>query len=151
MRKVDELFAHYGESHQNKTNKAIHFIAVPSILLSIVALIWSIPFPKILPEGMQNFVNWASILIAISMYYYWNLSKSLAIGMLLLFGLFSWIIVSIEQTGFPLWQASLIIFVIAWIFQFVGHKIEGKKPSFLEDVQYLLIGPYWILHFIYSY
>jgi len=45
---------------------------------------------------------------------------------------------------------SLGIFVIAWIGQFIGHKIEGKKPSFLEDLQFLLIGPAWLLHFIYK-
>jgi uncharacterized membrane protein YGL010W len=45
---------------------------------------------------------------------------------------------------------SLIIFAVAWVFQFVGHKIEGAKPSFLEDLQFLLIGPAWLLHFIYK-
>ena len=47
-------------------------------------------------------------------------------------------------------KTSLIIFVIAWIGQFIGHKIEGKKPSFFEDIQFLLIGPAWLLSFIYN-
>ena len=51
------------------------------------------------------------------------------------------------QTGLLILSVS--IFVIAWIGQFIGHKIEGAKPSFFEDLQYLLIGPAWLLHFIY--
>ena len=58
---------------------------------------------------------------------------------------------SIEQNyQRPLWIFSVIIFVIAWIGQFIGHKIEGKKPSFIEDLQFLLIGPAWLLSFIYK-
>jgi uncharacterized membrane protein YGL010W len=49
----------------------------------------------------------------------------------------------------PLWLVSAIVFVVAWIGQFYGHKVEGKKPSFLKDIQFLLIGPAWLLHFIY--
>jgi uncharacterized membrane protein YGL010W len=45
---------------------------------------------------------------------------------------------------------SLAVFVVAWIVQFYGHKIEGKKPSFLKDVQFLMIGPAWLMHFIYK-
>ena len=46
------------------------------------------------------------------------------------------------------WIIYLSIFVITWIFQFIGHKIEGKKPSFLKDLQFLLVRPIWLLHFI---
>ena len=48
-----------------------------------------------------------------------------------------------------LWQACLILFVVGWLFQFIGHKVEGKKPSFFEDLQFLLIGPAWLLAAIY--
>ena len=44
----------------------------------------------------------------------------------------------------------LLIFIIAWVGQFIGHKIEGQKPSFFEDIQFLLIGPAWIISFIYK-
>ena len=45
---------------------------------------------------------------------------------------------------------SIIVFIFAWILQFLGHKIEGKKPSFFKDIQFLLIGPAWLLAFIYN-
>ena len=51
---------------------------------------------------------------------------------------------------YPLWQTAIVIFVVAWIGQFVGHKIEGKKPSFFKDLQFLLVGPMWLMHFIYK-
>jgi len=50
----------------------------------------------------------------------------------------------------PLWQSSMVLFVLAWIGQFIGHKIEGKKPSFLEDLQFLMIGPAWLIGYIYK-
>ena len=49
-----------------------------------------------------------------------------------------------------IWKSSLIIFTLAWIGQFIGHKIEGQKPSFFEDFKFLLIGPAWLLSFIYK-
>lgn len=52
------------------------------------------------------------------------------------------------QFGRQSWIIYLAVFVITWIFQFIGHKIEGKKPSFLKDLQFLLIGPIWLLGFI---
>jgi uncharacterized membrane protein YGL010W len=56
----------------------------------------------------------------------------------------------IAGTGSPLWMVSIIIFAVAWIGQFYGHKVEGKKPSFFKDLQFLLIGPAWLMHFIYK-
>jgi uncharacterized membrane protein YGL010W len=50
----------------------------------------------------------------------------------------------------PLWLVSLVIFAVAWIGQFYGHKVEGKKPSFFKDIQFLLIGPAWLMHFVYK-
>lgn len=151
LSKADQLFEKYGESHQNRINKMIHWIAVPSIVFSLLGLIWSIPFPsQLLPASIAPFVNWASIGIAFALYYYYRLSPSLAFAMVILtFGM-SMTIVQIEQANIPVWKVSLIVFVIAWIFQFIGHKIEGKKPSFIDDVQYLLIGPLWLMHFVFK-
>ena len=152
-RPVDVYFDKYQESHNNQTNEIIHWICVPLIVFSLLGLVWAIPFPYIGFLGRYNgFVNWASFLIAFSIYYYYRLSPVLSYMMLLLVFLMSWGIVSLEnweKVGGPsLWQVSLAIFALAWIGQFIGHKIEGKKPSFLDDVKFLLIGPIWLLHFI---
>jgi uncharacterized membrane protein YGL010W len=49
----------------------------------------------------------------------------------------------LEGLSVPVWQVCVGIFVVMWILQFVGHHVEGKKPSFLKDVQFLLVGPAW--------
>jgi uncharacterized membrane protein YGL010W len=153
VRTVDVYFAKYAECHQNKTNVAIHFICVPLIVFSILGLVWSIPFPYFKFLGSYNGVfNWASFLIAFSIYYYLKLSPVLSYLMLfILFG-FSYGIIQLEQwykTGGPaLWLVCLIIFLISWVGQLIGHKIEGKKPSFLDDIKFLLISPIYLIHLI---
>jgi uncharacterized membrane protein YGL010W len=153
MRRIDQLLTEYGESHQNSTNKLIHWICVPLIFFSVIGLIASIPsgiVQSFLGEG-NPYANWATIgLIAVTAYYV-SLSIPLSIGMIA----FSLLCLFMAKTiaGWniaPLWAVSLIIFALAWVGQFYGHKVEGKKPSFLKDVQFLLIGPAWLMHFIYK-
>jgi uncharacterized membrane protein YGL010W len=153
LRPVDLYFEQYAESHQNRTNELIHWICVPLIMFSLIGLVWSIPFPYIKLLGQYNgYFNWASFLIAFAIYYYLRLSPMLSYVMLFVLFAFSYGIISLEgwqKAGGPMvWQVSSAIFVIAWIGQFIGHKIEGKKPSFLDDIKFLLIGPIWLLHFV---
>lgn len=152
-RPIDVYFDQYTENHKNPTNKLIHWICVPLILFSIVGLAWAIPFPFIKLLGKYNgYFNWASFLIAFLIYYYLKLSPVLSYLMIfVLFGL-SFGVIQLEQLqkagGPALWLVSLVIFVVAWAGQFIGHKIEGKRPSFLDDLKFLLIGPAWLLHFL---
>jgi uncharacterized membrane protein YGL010W len=152
MRKIDVLLEEYGESHQNATNKAIHWICVPLIFFSVVGLIASIPpgpVQAIFGEG-NPYANWATIVLIFVIAYYITLSIWLTIGMAL-FGLLCLMIIQmIAAAGLPVWLVSIVIFVLAWIGQFYGHKVEGKKPSFLKDIQFLMIGPAWLMHFIYK-
>lgn len=149
MKTIDHLLSQYGESHQNSTNKIIHWFCVPLIMFSIVGLLMSLPFP--VDKGFLS--NWGTIALFLALLYYLRLSFPLFFGFLLIAG-------ALVLGNFAIWEAlgesnlyllytSLIVFIIAWIGQFYGHKIEGKKPSFLKDIQFLLIGPAWLLHFIY--
>jgi len=152
-RPVDVYFDKYAENHQNPTNKAIHWICVPLIVFSLFGLVWAIPFPHIAFMGRYNdYINWASFLLAFSCYYYYRLSPVLSYFMVLVLFAFSYVIIDLaawhNTGGPPLWESSLAIFVLAWIGQFIGHKIEGKKPSFFDDLKFLLIGPIWLLHFL---
>jgi len=135
-------------SHKNPTNKLIHWICVPSIVLSIVFLLSSIPTPSMMEEIN---LNWSHVIIMLALFYYMFLSTTLALGMLLIFSAFSFITKFVsESSSYPNWGIGLTIFVLAWLGQFYGHKIEGKKPSFLKDVQFLMIGPIWLLNFVYK-
>ncbi|WP_057938680.1 Mpo1 family 2-hydroxy fatty acid dioxygenase [Algoriphagus resistens] len=153
MRKIDALFLEYGMSHQNVTNKLIHWFCVPAIFFSIVGLLFSIPpgpLPTLMPF-LENFANWATIVLALVLFYYLLLSTPLTLGMFL-FSALCLAVANFIDLYFPgkLWMISLGIFLLSWILQFYGHKIEGKKPTFLKDLQFLLIGPAWLMHFIYK-
>jgi uncharacterized membrane protein YGL010W len=152
-RPVDVYFNKYAESHQNPQNKLIHWICVPLIVFSLLGLVWAIPFPYIKFLGQYNgFFNWASFLIAFAIYFYYKLSPTLSYLMFILVFAFCYGISELQgwqKAGGPmLWQTCLVIFVLSWTGQFIGHKIEGKKPSFLDDIKFLLIGPIWLLHFV---
>ena len=140
MKSIEQLIEEYGESHQNSTNKAIHWICVPLIMLSLLALISMIPFPihditLFSINGEKVFLNWTIIFLLFAVIFYLRLSISIAVGMLFIaigmIASINWI----ELFDPTIWRLSLSIFVIAWIGQFIGHKIEGKKPSFFEDLQ----------------
>jgi uncharacterized membrane protein YGL010W len=149
MRSVDTLLDEYGESHRHPVNKLIHWIAVPTIVWTVIALLWSIPFPFALDlPGVP--VNWATLALLLAQVYWFRLSLKLGAGLLLYNIFLIQLTVLIQQTESPpLWQLALGVFVIAWILQFIGHAIEGKRPSFFTDVRFLLIGPAWLLAFLY--
>lgn len=150
MRKIDKLLSEYGESHQNATNKAIHWICVPLIFFCVVGLIASIP-SQILQDSWGSYFNWAVIAMILVLVYYLTLSFSLTVGMALFAFLCLYVARMISLSGIaPLWLVCLVVFILAWIGQFYGHNVEGKKPSFLKDIQFLLIGPAWLMHFIYK-
>jgi uncharacterized membrane protein YGL010W len=147
-RRIDLLLAEYGESHQNPTNKAIHWVAVPVIAWSVIAILWVLPTPGLFHDA--PYLNWATIVCALAVIYYLTLSIPLAIGMTV-FSLISIAIIRLLENTISIkleWIAGAL-FIFAWVFQFAGHEVEGKKPSFLKDLQFLLIGPAWLMHFLY--
>jgi len=149
MKTIDTLLDEYGESHVNRLNKIIHWICVPVIVWTVVALVWSIPFPWSIGSGIVP-VNWAVISLVLAQIYYFSLSRRLGMGLLLYNLVMLWLTAIIEQASpWPLWQVALAVFVPAWIGQFIGHILEGKRPSFFKDVQFLLIGPAWLMSFVY--
>ncbi|MFB9842716.1 Mpo1 family 2-hydroxy fatty acid dioxygenase [Mucilaginibacter ginsenosidivorans] len=151
QRPIDALFDQYAENHQNPANKLIHWICVPVIIFSLFGLFWAIPFPYLKFLGVYNgYVNWASFLMAGMIFYYYRLSPKLSYIMLLVLFVFSYFVTLLADWqssggGPALWLVSTILFVLAWVGQFIGHKIEGKRPSFLTDLKFLLIGPIWLL------
>ena len=147
-RRIDRLLAEYGESHQNIVNKLIHWLAVPVIAWCVLALLWVTPFPAAFE--FVGGLNWAWVLTGVAILYYLTLSLPLAIGMAgFAAACLSLVVAYLNWGDLPLWQFAIALFVVAWLFQFLGHKIEGRRPSFFKDIQFLLIGPAWLMSFIF--
>jgi len=148
-RNIDRWFAHYAADHRNPGNQRIHVVAVPLILWSVVALLWCLPVPGTwFRQGL-----WAALAMFVAWSFYWRASRSLGLGMLAWFVLLAWLtrwLHALIGTRQLLWLA-VGVFVVAWIAQFVGHgkRFENKRPSFLTDLTYLLIGPAWVLAKLY--
>jgi len=134
LRKVENLFERYGESHRDPVNKAIHWVCVPLITWSVLAALWAWS-----PVA-------AYVAIALALAFYVWLSPALAIGML---GVIAAMVYPLPLLGNHVLFVAGSVFVLAWIGQFIGHVVEGRKPSFFEDVKFLLIGPVWLLGFVY--
>lgn len=129
MKSITEWFDEYSESHQNPTNKQIHWLCVPAILFSIIGIIAH--FSTLL----------TALLLVLTLVFYARLDLVLAVAMAALLVVMAWLIYTLPVgVGF-----YIAIFVIAWVGQFYGHKVEGKKPSFFKDLQFLLIGPIWCM------
>lgn len=129
MKSITEWFDEYSESHQNPTNKQIHWLCVPAILFSIIGIIAH--FSTLL----------TALLLVLTLVFYARLDLVLAVAMAALLVVMAWLIYTLPvEVGF-----YIAIFVIAWVGQFYGHKVEGKKPSFFKDLQFLLIGPVWCM------
>ena len=150
MRTIRQWLDEYSDSHRHPTNKAIHWVCVPAILFSVLGLLWLIPVPEI--AAISPWVNWATLLMALAIVYYLILAPALAAGMavaaLVMFAVIYRLDVALT---FPPWQLFAGIFIVAWIGQFIGHEIEGKKPSFFKDLQFLLIGPAWLMADLYRH
>jgi uncharacterized membrane protein YGL010W len=139
MRPLNDWLAEYSTSHQNPVNKRLHWLCVPLITASIIGLLWTLS-PIV-----------ALILLILAMVFYARLSSRLfllmsvgAVAIVTMVWALSVIIIS------PLLQASfyLGVFIVGWIGQFYGHAVEGKKPSFFKDLQFLLIGPAWCAQYM---
>lgn len=130
VRRVDQLLAHYGESHKNPVNERIHFVAIPLIAVSLLGLLFAV-HPWL-----------AYAFVAASMVYYARLSAVFFVWMTLISAV---MLAAVHAMGSNVLWLSTVIFVVAWIFQFIGHHVEGRKPSFVEDLQYLWVGPIFVL------
>jgi len=143
----------YGVSHQNSTNKTIHWVCVPVIFFSVIGLFALVPhnfMSQYFSPTLAPFVHFGTVFILLGVFFFFRLSLSIALGMLVVSGTIIYLQgLLMQQDLIPFWLINTILFVVAWIGQFIGHKIEGEKPSFLDDLQFLLIGPAWLLHFIY--
>ena len=142
-REIDRLLGNYSEDHRNPANVAVHHVCVPLIVWAVIAALWCIPVaPGVGKPGL-----WAALAMVGALGYYFRLSRPIGVAALALFVVLGAVTDLLYRTlgapGLLLLAAS--VFVLAWVGQFIGHTWEGKRPSFLTDLVYLLIGPIWII------
>jgi uncharacterized membrane protein YGL010W len=147
MRSVDQWLDDYGNSHRHPVNKAFHWVCVPAIVLTVLGALSLVPLPAL--TARWDWANLGTLTALLALLYYFRLSPALALGVLPLLVLAFAGIDALAALRWPLWQSCLAIFVLAWIGQFIGHAVEGRRPSFFKDLQFLLIGPVWLLAFVY--
>lgn len=133
MKTLDAWLDEYGESHQNPVNKTIHWICVPIIYFCVFGMLWA----------AHPYAAWAGLAIALA--FYFTVSVPLAVGMIII----TLAMLALISVTPQILAVSIVLFVLAWIGQFYGHYVEGKKPSFFKDLQFLLVGPIWLLNFVY--
>lgn len=133
----------YSQDHQHPINRLLHWICVPLIVWSALALLWTVPVPaSLLHPGA-----WAVFAIVLAFAWYWKRSHRLGAALLIALAILAlvcaWVYVPLGPARMH-WLA-LGVFAIAWIGQFIGHLFEGRRPSFLTDLAYLLVGPAWLM------
>ena len=134
-RAIDVLLARYGESHRNPVNELIHIVCIPAIVFSLLGILWAL-HPAV-----------ALLVVAAALAYYVTLSRTFALGMGVMAGAMLLVLAMLpDGTVLP---TAIGVFVAAWLGQFIGHHIEGKKPSFFDDLRFLLIGPLFVLSILY--
>ena len=147
---ADQWFADYGESHQHQANELIHWVCVPVIFFCVLGLLWCVPVPEAWQERVPWF-SWTLLAMAAAMMFYVRLSPRLSAGLLCFMAICYWGIATLDLLAhWPVGKICAVAFVLAWIGQFIGHRIEGRRPSFLKDLVFLLIGPAWLMSMVYK-
>lgn len=148
IRTADIWLEQYAKHHQHPANKVLHWLCVPAVVVAIVGLLWSLPVPAAFGD-ISPALNWGTTFLLAAVVYYFIMSIPLALGMLPVVLAITAAVIWLEQLDIPLWLSSAALFVVAWLGQFVGHVIEGEHPAFLRDLQFLMIGPVWMLAALY--
>jgi uncharacterized membrane protein YGL010W len=143
------LLAEYSADHQNPFNRLMHSICVPVIAIALIGLLWAIPVPGEL-SSLSPWINFGTATLFILSVYYLRLAPRLGIGMVVAAVLIVPLLAFAAELPVPLWLTALIAFTVGWIGQFIGHHVEGRRPSFFRDLRFLLIGPLWVLEKFYA-
>lgn len=140
MRSLKDYLDEYSASHQNQTNILIHKFCVPAIMFSLLGILKALPVPASWPLWL----DWSTVLIILALGYY-SLFKNFRVLLAIVVMLIPMLLI-LESLRPRFFILSVVVFIVAWIGQFIGHKYEGLKPSFFKDIFFLLIGPVWTMN-----
>lgn len=148
MRTQEQFLSDYAVSHRHPINQWIHFICVPVIFFATFGLLWLIPIGRwtgLAPE-VAYWVNGATVFAVFTGLVYLKLSVAGALAMMGWYGLTGLGIFALQRAGGSLLWISAGLWAAGWAAQLWGHKIEGARPSFTDDVVFLLVGPLFVMH-----
>ncbi|MGC8517109.1 MAG: DUF962 domain-containing protein [Steroidobacteraceae bacterium] len=132
---LDQWLTEYSLSHRHPVNRAAHTVCVPVILFALLALLWSVEI-----AGVR--IAYLMMIAVAPFYVRLGTRATVAIGAQLAVCV---LILAFWPSAVPLRPVALGLFTIAWIGQFIGHAIEGRRPKFFQDLTFLLIGPLWVV------
>lgn len=146
MRNMATFLSDYGESHRHPINQWVHIFCVPAIFVATLGLFWLIPLGQWL--GLHGaaayWVNGGTLLALACMPFYLRLSPGVSLLMLGWLIVALAIVVGVDRSAVSLGWSALVVWLVAWSVQVWGHKVEGKKPSFIDDLVFLLVGPVFV-------
>ena len=145
FRPADILMVQYAHYHRDRRNIATHFVGIPLIFMAIAVLLASPVWPVAGLALTPAWLMWGLTSI-------WYLSRGhllLGLGTSVVNGalvaLAHGLLASPLPWGMLGWQMGVALFVVGWVFQFVGHYFEGRKPAFVDDIVGLLVGPMFVV------
>jgi uncharacterized membrane protein YGL010W len=143
MKSAVEQLATYKSVHLHPQNINTHFVGVPMIIWSAFLMLGTLRF------AWQDYqVSLAMILAVVVLCYYMALHMRLALGLVLFILPVLYTTEQVVHTSHP-FMIAMSIFVIGWIIQFIGHQFEKAKPAFMDDLNQLLIGPFFLMAELY--
>jgi uncharacterized membrane protein YGL010W len=141
LRSLIDHLAGYAAYHRDRRNIATHFVGIPMIVVAIVILLSR---PEFALAGLP--LSPAAIAAFLAVLFYLALDRALGLVMAVLLGAALWLGVAVAAWSTATWLAvGIVLFVVGWALQFLGHYYEGRKPAFVDDLLGLLIGPLFVV------
>ncbi|HEY5622413.1 MAG TPA: Mpo1-like protein [Gammaproteobacteria bacterium] len=148
MKPADEWLNQYDRHHAGGANRVLHWISVPFIVTGIVGLLWALPIPATFSDATPV-LNWGTIFLMAAVVYYFILSISLGFGILPFVALIAAAVVWLDRLSYPLWMSSMLLLAVAWMLLRISNRRGGTRPSLVGDLQYMMLGPLWLLAAVY--
>lgn len=148
MQEIENWLERYGNSHSDLQFQAIYWLSVPLLVLATVGMLWSLPVPDEFRQ-ISPILNWGSAFLMAAVVYYFIISMSLAIGMLPFILGVALSQIWLLETSWSLARVSASLFVVSLIGLFLGHMKGGGIRAVVQDIQFLMIAPMWLLSNLY--
>jgi uncharacterized membrane protein YGL010W len=149
MSNADAWLQRYERDHTHAVNRVLHWLCIPIIVLGVVGMLWSLPVPGVFRES-SPVLNWGTFFLMAAVVYYFILSITLAFGLLPFVTLIAVAVAWLDRLDTPLWLISATAFAAAGAGQLIGHAFERRTVSLFSDLNFVMIGPLWMVASIFQ-